>query len=115
MIAHWVPASLSQPVEIYLQRWQKHGHGAAVQRSFLTLPLRIAKFSLSTISGDIRSSSFAHTDAEHATVTTPARSETGAASRAIASPTVAGQISCTSASIVSGSHASRSEPNARLI
>ncbi|MGC1800549.1 MAG: hypothetical protein WA701_09200, partial [Solirubrobacterales bacterium] len=45
-----------------------------------------------------KSSSWAQVEERQATVTTPSRSETGDASRAIASPTATGQALCTAAS-----------------
>ena len=66
----------------------------------------------STIAGPIRSSSCAQTDAEHETVSTPARSAVGVASAAIASPTTSRQTRCTSASSVSGASSSWSRSSA---
>ena len=54
------------------------------------------------ICGAIRSSSWAHTDAEHATVRTPARSAVGLRLGGDRGADRAGQARCTSASTVSG-------------
>ena len=73
------------------------------RRPSRALPSGRFRLILARICPPSKSSSWAQVEERQATVTTPSRSETGDASRAIASPTAPGQALCTAASRVAGS------------